>query len=307
MLPWMLSNWFGVSNETSAVHLLPLNVKIAFYLGAGAFFGAVLWTVCTAREYPPADIEAFRRQQRERSGLTHLLHEIPGALREMPRTMKWLAVVQFFTWLGLFCMWIHFSNAVPVVFGAAGKDDPLFKMGGEWAGVCYAAKDAVTFVAAFVLMAVARIYDRRRLHGVCLLCGALGLFGIGFVHGYDSRHLLVLALSLGGIAWASILSMPYSILAGSLPPHRMGVYMGIFNFFIVIPEILAALTFGPLVKHLLGGNLVHAVMLGGAFMLIAAIITQFVPHSAGDTGEAVDVIPAADQPILSMNPPEELR
>jgi len=172
-------------------------------------------------------------------------------------------------------MWLHFSNAVPVVFGSSDKDSDLFKSGAEWAGVCYAVKDAVTFLAAFGLVAASQKMDRRRLHGLCLALGALGLLSIGFIHGESQKSLLLVALGLGGIAWASILSMPYAILAGALPPGRMGVYMGIFNFFIVLPEILAALTFGPLVKHLLGGNLVYAVMAGGVFMLIAAVLVQF--------------------------------
>jgi maltose/moltooligosaccharide transporter len=174
-------------------------------------------------------------------------------------------------------MWLHFANAVPAVFGTTDKDSPLFKAGAEWAGVCYAVKDGVTFVAAFGLMAAARTLDRRRIHGVCLALGGLGLLSIGFIHGEAERHLLLIALGLGGIAWASILSMPYAILSGALPPARMGVYMGIFNFFIVLPEIIAALTFGPLVKHLLGGNLVYAVMAGGGFMLLAAVLAQWVP------------------------------
>ncbi len=153
ILPWVLKHWFAVSNETGGTTAIPPNVKIAFYAGAAAFFGAVLWTICTSGEYPPEDLAAFRRKRSERSGLAHLVREIPDALREMPRTMKWLALVQFFTWLGLFCMWLHFSNAVPVVFGATDTNSPLFKAGAEWAGVCYALKDGVTFVAAFALMA----------------------------------------------------------------------------------------------------------------------------------------------------------
>jgi len=163
-----------------------------------------------------------------------------------------------------------------------GTDDPksdLFKRGAEWAGVCYSLKDAVTFVAAFALMAAANKFDRRRIHGICLALGGIGLLGIGFIHGEEQKNLLLLALALGGVAWASILSMPYAILAGALPPERMGVYMGIFNFFIVLPEIIAALTFGPLVKNFLGGNLVHAVMAGGVFMLLAALLTQWLKPS----------------------------
>jgi maltose/moltooligosaccharide transporter len=276
MLPWMLKHWFNVSSETSGGNVIPLNVRIAFYAGATAFLGAVLWTVFTSNEYPPEDMEAFRRRKSERGGLAYLLTEISDALRRMPGTMKRLALVQFFTWLGLFCMWLHFSNAVPVVFGTTNPNSPLFKSGAEWAGVCYAVKDAVTFVAAFGLMAAARKMPRRHVHSLCLVLGAIGLLGVGFIHGEAQKQWLLLALALGGVAWASILSMPYAILAGALPPERMGVYMGIFNFFIVLPEILAALTFGPLVKNCLGGNLVYAVMAGGVFLLIAAGLTQWV-------------------------------
>lgn len=280
MLPYILRSWFGVSNDTSADNAIPPNVKISFYVGAAAFFCAVLWTILSSKEYPPEDLEEFRRKKTESGGFARLVREILDALCNMPGTMRRLALVQFFTWLGLFCMWLHFSNAVPVVFGSSDPTSDLFKRGAEWAGVCYATKDAVTFIAAFALMAAARKLDRRRIHGVCLALGGIGLLAVGFIRGEEQKNLLLLALALGGIAWASILSMPYAILAGSLPPERMGVYMGIFNFFIVLPEILAALTFGPLVKHLLGGNLVHAVMAGGVCMLIAALLAQWVKPSA---------------------------
>lgn len=279
MLPYMLKNWFGVSDAADGSNALPMNVKISFYVGAAAFLAAVLWTVFTSKEYPPENLEEFRRKKSQSGGFVHLLKEIPDALLKMPGTMRRLALVQFFTWLGLFCMWLHFSNAVPVIFGSDDPTHPLFKRGAEWAGVCYAVKDAVTFMAAFGLMAASRHFDRRRIHGICLLLGGLGLLATGLIHGEDQKWWLVGALALGGVAWASILSMPYAILSGALPPERMGVYMGIFNFFIVIPEILAALTFGPIVKHWLGGNLVYAVMVGGACMLIAAALAQWVKES----------------------------
>jgi len=279
LLPYILREWFHVSSDTSAENAIPLNVKISFYVGAAAFFGAVLWTILSTKEYPPEDLEAFRRNKVERAGLGHFFAEIFSALREMPGTMRRLALVQFFTWLGLFCMWLHFSNAVPVVFGSSDSKSEVFKRGAEWAGVCYSIKDAVTFLAAFALMAASRRVDRRHIHSVCLALGGLGLLAVGFIHGEEQKHLLLIALALGGVAWASILSMPYAILSGSLPPERMGVYMGIFNFFIVLPEILAALTFGPIVKHWLGGNLVFAVMAGGAFMVLAAVLTQWVRPS----------------------------
>ena len=131
--------------------------------------------------------------------------------------------------------------------------------------------------AAFALMAAARKMDRRLIHAICLVLGGLGLVAVGFIHGEEQKYLLLGALALGGIAWASILSMPYAILAGVLPAHRMGVYMGIFNFFIVLPEILAALFFGEIVKRFLGGNLVHAVMAGGVCLFVAAAALFWVP------------------------------
>jgi maltose/moltooligosaccharide transporter len=273
VLPYVLRHWFGVSSEADGANALPTNVKISFYVGAAAFLTAVLWSVFTTPEYPPENLEEFRRKKAASGGFAHLLKEIPDALAHMPRTMQRLALVQFFTWLGLFCMWLHFSNAVPVIFGSSDPETDLFKRGAEWAGVSYAVKDAVTFLAAFALMALARNMDRRHLHAICLSLGGLGLLAVGFIHGEEQRYLLLGALALGGIAWASILSMPYAILAGTLPAERMGVYMGIFNFFIVLPEILAALFFGHLVKTYLHGNLIHAVMAGGVCLLIAAVLT----------------------------------
>ena len=272
MLPYMLKNWFGVSDAADGSNALPTNVKISFYVGAVAFLAAVLWTVFTSKEYPPENMEEFRRKKSETSGFIHLLKEIPDALAKMPGTMRRLALVQFFTWLGLFCMWLHFSKAVPVIFGSSDPTSPLFKRGAEWAGVCYAVKDAVTFIAAFGLMAASRHMDRRRIHGICLTLGGLGLLATGFIHGEDQKWLLVGALALGGLAWASILSMPYAILSGALPAERMGVYMGIFNFFIVIPEIVASLGFGWVMNNLLDNNRLAAVVAGGVFMGIAALL-----------------------------------
>ena len=281
LLPYILRNWFHVSTEGDGANALPTNVKISFYIGAGAFLTAVLWTVFSTKENPPADLAEFRRKKAESRGLAHLLKEIPDALANMPIAMRRLAFVQFFTWLGLFCMWLHFSNAVPVIFGSSDANSDLFKRGAEWAGVCYAIKDGVTFLAAFALMAAARKMDRRFVHGICLALGGLGLLAVGFIHGEEQKYFLLGALALGGVAWASILSMPYAILAGALPPERMGVYMGIFNFFIVLPEILAALFFGGLVKNYLHGNLVHAVMAGGVCMFVAAAALVFVPKESG--------------------------
>lgn len=284
VMPYLLRHVFGVGDQSSSPGALPENVTLSFYVGAAAFFAAVLWTIVSSSESPPADWEEFQRRKSASAGVGRLLREIGTAIAEMPTTMRRLAVVQFFTWLGLFCMWLHFSNAVPAIFGTNDPSSELFRRGVEWAGVCYAVKDAVTFAAAFGLLAVARRLDRRAIHGACLLCGAASLLAVGLVHGEAQKDWLLVALALGGVAWASILSMPYAILAGALPAERMGVYMGIFNFFIVLPEIVASLSFGWLVRRFLDGNLVYAVMAGGAFMLVAAVALAFVPASPADAG-----------------------
>jgi maltose/moltooligosaccharide transporter len=149
----------------------------------------------------------------------------------------------------------------------------LYKAGVEWGGICFALYSAVCFAFSFVLPAMARKMGRRYTHTLCLVCGAVGLMSVVVIH---DKYVLLLTMVGVGIAWASTLSMPYAILAASLPPERTGVYMGIFNFFIVTPEILASLFFGWLMIHLLGNNRIYAIIAGGVFMLVAAAMMQRV-------------------------------
>ncbi len=200
--------------------------------------------------------------------------EVSSALREMPRTMKQLAVVQFFTWLGLFCMWMFFGLATAQqVFGATDPRTAEFDQGTAFGGETFAIYSIVCFLVAFALPALARVTSRKAVHGLALLCGAAGLLSTGFIHDPLLWKLTMVGV---GVAWASILSIPYAILSGALPAARVGVYMGIFNFFIVIPEILASLTLQPIVRQLFGNDPVKVVMLGGASMALAAVATLFV-------------------------------
>ena len=200
--------------------------------------------------------------------------EISSALKEMPRTMKQLAVVQFFTWLGLFCMWMFFTLATAQqIFSATDPHQPGFDQGVAFGGQTFAWYSIVCFAVAFLLPVAARHTSRRMVHSVALLLGGASLLATGYIH----DRLLWQCTMIGvGIAWASILSMPYAILSSSLPAGRFGVYMGIFNFFIVIPEILASLALQPIVKQLFSNDPVKVVMLGGASLLVAAVATQFV-------------------------------
>ena len=201
--------------------------------------------------------------------------EVSAALKDMPLTMKRLAVVQFFTWLGLFCMWMMFSLATAQqVFGTLDPHAPAFDQGTVFAGRTFALYSIVCFLVAFLLAPLANWIGRRQVHGLALLLGGGSLLATGFIH---DRVLWQCTMIGVGIAWASILSMPYAMLSGALPAARMGVYMGIFNFFIVLPEILASLTLEPVVKQLFHNDPVKVVMLGGASMLIAAVSLVFVP------------------------------
>ena len=277
-LPWMLANWFHVSDQASAGHAIPFTVRLSFYIGAAAFFGAVLWTILTTKEYPPDDMEAFQRIKSQKHGILANIREINQAIATMPATMKQLAPVQLLTWLGLFCMWLYFGVAIArSVFGAVDTASPAYAKGVEWGGLCFGMYSLVCFFFSFVLPSIAEKLGRRNTHSFCLLCGAAGLLSVGVIH---NQWLLLLSMTGVGIAWASTLSIPYAVLAGSLPPEKTGVYMGIFNFFIVIPEILASLCFGWVMNHLLNNNRILAVGAGGIFMIAAAMLMQRVHDPA---------------------------
>lgn len=267
-MPFILRK-LGVTGATDSG--ISLTIKYSFWAGAAVFLGAVLWTVVSSKEYPPDDLEDFRRRSRDAKSAA-LFTEIFSAIREMPETMKQLAAVQFFTWLGLFCMWIFFGpmtarHVFGVVDPVSQKD--LYDKGTEWGTVCFAVYSVVCLVVAFVLPRLAAAMSRRSVHAIALICGGVGLLSVYVIR---DQYLLLLPMAGVGIAWASILSMPYAILSGVLPPARMGVYMGVFNFFIVLPEITASLTFQPLIKHVFNNNPLFAVMLGGVSLLAAALL-----------------------------------
>jgi maltose/moltooligosaccharide transporter len=272
-LPYLLTNLFHVQN-TAHAGAIPFTVRFSFYIGAVAFLGAVLWTIFTTKEYPPDNLAEFEKQKAEHTGLLASAREIVISIGEMPRTMRQLAWVQICTWLGLFCMWLYFPVAVARnVFGASDTASPFYSAGVEWAGLCFGVQNAVCFGFSFLLPRFARLLGRKTTHTLCLICGGLGLLSVALIH---DKYLLSASMTGVGIAWASTLAMPYAILAGSLPRGKTGVYMGIFNFFIVIPEITASLLFGWVMSHLLNNNRLAAVVAGGIFFLLAALLTQRV-------------------------------
>lgn len=288
-LPYLLTNSFHVQSAAKS-GAIPITVRLSFYIGAAAFLGAVLWTILTTAEYPPENLDEFHKEKAARGGLVESAREILESIAGMPATMRQLAWVQVCTWLGLFCMWLYFPVAVARnVFGAPDTASALYSAGVEWAGVCFGMYSLVCFAFSFLLPVLARRVGRKMTHILCLASGGIGLLSVAIIH---DKYLLLLSMTGVGIAWASTLSMPYSILAGSLPRNKIGVYMGIFNFFIVIPEITASLLFGWVMAHLLHNNRLAAVVAGGIFFLLAAALTPRVDDPE-DRSEKAKPIPAA--------------
>lgn len=341
-LPYILTNWFGIAN-TAPEGIIPPSVQYSFYLGAAAFFLAVVWTVVRTKEYSPEELRAHAEADHLVTTETHgdeitepakvskvflnrsilwigigallsyliyyfKLHPelyifsvgigfygvmmlISGSLIKngntkngvaivmhdlyrMPKTMGQLAIVQFFSWFALFAMWIYTTAAVTKhIYGTTDPTSELFNKGADWVGISFAVYNGIAALVAFLLPVIAKRTSRKFTHMLSLVAGGLGLISIYFI---KDPNLLLVSMVGVGMAWASILSMPYAILAGALPSNKMGTYMGIFNFFIVIPQILAASILGFLTRDLFGGEAIYALVLGGVSMFIAAITVMFV-------------------------------
>ena len=354
MLPWILSEFFGVSNEAPA-GVIPDSVRLSFYLGAVVFLLAVLWTVMKSHEYSPEEMASFADNQEEDyhaseksedewqthasgqitkgviaiviggvglAAMIAFLHELAepvilpimilalGVLlilsglmqksgardngfvtilndfQEMPDTMRQLAWVQFFSWFALFAMWIYSTAAVTShIYGTTDTSSSLYNDGANWVGVLFAAYNGIAAVVAFGIPKLAKATSRKIAHAICLVAGALGL--LSFMVITDPKMLMVSMVGVG-IAWASILSMPYAILTGALPATKMGYYMGVFNFFIVIPQIVAAAILGFVVGRFFGGEAIWALVVGGASLVLAAALTLRV-DDRDDVAAAIEV------------------
>ena len=272
-LPWLLSNWFGVSRN-SVDGQIPDSVKFAFYIGGTIFFIAVMYTIFSTKEYPPSDVGFKEKIKESNKGFGGGLREIIDSIKNMPPKMKQLSLVQFFTWPGLFLMWFYYSTAVARnVFGATSETDTLYTEGVEFAGLTLSFYNVVAFAFALIIPFIAGKLGRKLTHSFCLFCGAAGLIAVGFV---TNKFMLYGCMVGVGIAWSSILSMPYAMLAGSLPENKIGLYMGIFNLFIVLPEIIASLFFGWIMTNLLENNRMLAVQIGGGLMIIAGLLCYFI-------------------------------
>ena len=284
LLPYMFTNYFHISN-TAAAGIIPPSVRYSFYIGGGIFLAAVMWTVFTSKEYPPDDMQAFEEEKRQGKGIGHIFTEIIQGISSMPRTMMQLAVVQFFTWLAFFSMWIYTTAGVAQnVYGTTDTTSKAFQDAGDWVGVMFMVYNGVSALAAFLLPLLAARIGRRFTHMICLILGGIGLISIFFV---KDNLMLLYSMALVGLGWASTLTMPYAILAGALPANKMGFYMGVFNFFIVIPQILAAAILGFFVKHVFNDESIYALLVGGISMIIAGLLNVIVNENYKETSKEI--------------------
>lgn len=245
----------------------------SFYACGAIFFLSVLYTVVTTPEYPPenlAEIQAGKTSSMMTS-LKNWLKETATCYTQMPEVMKRLALIQFFTWMGLFCMWMYYSVAVPHdVFGATDPNSDLYEQGVRFAARTTMVRGIATPLFALCIPFVVKFLGRSYTHGIALFLTGLGLLSIPLI---KDPTLLYLPMIAAGIGWASIVSMPYVILVEHLPKNQYGIFMGIFNMFIVIPEILVSVGLGGVIMRLLDNNRAYGVAFGGALILIAALLT----------------------------------
>ena len=275
-LPQILTS-LGVSTEAPLGHI-PATVRYSFYIGAAVLLAAILATIKTTPEYPPADMEAFKQLQKQTVSFKKTLHEMYSAMMTMPSTMRRLAVVQFFTWAAFMVMWVYFTPGIASGVFHAVPGTPEYETAANWGSSCFGIYNGVAFVFAFALLWLTTKFSAKMIHIVCLVIGGLGLgsLGLTLVGVEFSKMGLIIPMVCIGIAWSSILSMPYAMLSNALPAEKMGFYMGVFNFFIVIPQICVNLFFGPIMKHCLGGSAIAAVGVGGLSLLVAAAFTCWV-------------------------------
>lgn len=274
LLPWLLTK-LGVANTAEAGQI-PDTVRYAFYAGAVVLLAAVGWTVVSTREYSPEQLDSFDDARpmvapadANASAIRESALWLVADLRAMPEAMRRLAVVQFFSWFALFAMWIYTTSVVTSVhFGSSDTASVAYNNGANWVGVLFAAYNGFAAVAALVIPYMTARLGLRLTHLVNLWIGAAALASFLFIRDPDWLMLSMVGI---GFAWASILSLPYALLCDALPARKMGVYMGIFNFFIVLPQLLAASVLGALLKTFFGGQPIYALVLGSVSFVIAGL------------------------------------
>lgn len=271
-LPYILHEYFNVSSSAPSGFVAD-NVTYSFYVGAVVFLVCILITVLFSKEYPPSEYEKYHgKSTDEHAKFSNIFSDF----RKMPVAMRQLGLVQFFSWFALFSMWVFTTPAIANhVFKLPIEDtsSDKFREAQNWTGIIFGVYNGVSALYALMLPRIAKLLGKKKTHAFSLIAGGVGLISMYFA---DSKTDLLFSMVGVGFAWASILSMPYAILANKIPSGKMGVYMGIFNFFITIPQIVNGVIGGPIVRSIYSNQAIYAVVLGGVFMLSAAVSVLYV-------------------------------
>ena len=270
-LPYVLLNWFGIGADLSESGV-PLNLVYSFYIAAAILLITIIWTVTNTKEYSPEELAEFNGDTvvNERPKFSEMFRDVAN----MPRIMKQLGLVQFFSWIALFGMWVYTTPAVAQqIFNETDPNTELFQTAGDWVGILFGVYNFVAMLFALFLIPISNKLGRKTTHAIALTIGAISLISIIFI---TNKNLLILPMVGVGIAWASILAMPYAMLAPNLPQNKMGVYMGIFNFFITIPQIVNALFSGLILKYCFASNSVWMLVLSGCFLILGACSVMYI-------------------------------
>ena len=271
LLPWLFLDVFHFSGEASDGKV-PQYVKLSFLVGGISYFLAVLYTILKTKEYPP---EYFEEDEEEDLGY---FKGLMVAFNNMPDAFKKLAPVQFFTWMGLFLMWFYFTVTITqTVFGAESPTDSAYSEGVVWGNLCFGFYSVVTFLFALWMPSLSEKLGKKKLHAICLFIGAIGLLSVAVI---SNKWLLFVSMAGVGVAWASVVSMPYAMIADEIPAKQMGIFMGLFNMFIVIPEIIAALGFGWVMNVVFDNTKIYAIITSGVLLLLASLFTLRVDQEA---------------------------
>lgn len=279
-LPFILT-WAGVANEAEAGKVAP-SVIWSFYIGGSLLLLSVLVTVFKTKEYPPKEFEAFSGGKEEETETEK--ESFFKLILKMPKTMKQLAIVQLFSWFPLFLLWVYSTTAisqhyfgVPIDYNPETVTDPsireAFDNAGNWVGICFAVYSLVAALYSIVMPTLIRLTSRKIVFSLSLLLGGIGFISTYFFH---DQYMLLISMIGVGVAWAAILALPYAILSGSLPTKRMGVYMGLFNLTVVVPQILSGVLGGPILRRFFGGEGIYILMLAGVIMVLGGIAVRFV-------------------------------
>jgi maltose/moltooligosaccharide transporter len=284
-----LPDWLtklGISNVAQPGFVAD-NVIYAFYTGAGVLILSILYTIITTKEYSPQEFASFENGKEiveEHSKFSDIFKDFA----KIPLLMKKLGAVQFFSWFALFTMWVFTTSALATHhFGLSPQDthSAEFNKAGDLTGKLFGYYNLWAIPFAFLLTPIAKRIGKKQTHALALFCGGLGLISMYFIKDVDYLKISMIGL---GFAWASILAMPYAMLIDAIPQKKMGVYMGIFNFFIVIPQIINGLFGGPIVSNIFGNQAMDYVVVGGVCMLIAAVITMIFIKSGDETAQEIE-------------------